>query len=836
MWKRDSLTDNFSFQDSTPSFIDTTFHPYHYRIPSGKYNLIANKFYYWQVECRTNTWNPLGLNKGRSDLFFFITSNDSILLNSGFYADTSNPWATNDLQGTPTPPDPSYCQIFTGFETGVLKQNGWISYKGEITPRNRRNGQIFSPNDNSRFDFTGIWQGGFNNDLQALAPPNDGRFGNRCAQLGVLSSDFNRNSASIRKTWTVSPATKQIKIWYALVSEGADEHDAQEEDYWKKNFFQVSIYKGSIIDKNNVAGEPLISHSGTSNWEEDCWDILGQGSSGRKRIKWICRNLNLDAYLYNTVTIDILVAACMPGLSNKGGNHKTMAWLDFCVTEGTGSNIAINKLAFCKNENISATGSSSKYFKDHRWELWKTDQNFIPKSFVHSQDGVCYKQPGTYNVTNVLKDKGISPECFDKYKIMLLTKDECCKWDTAFKNITIMCPEKATIGPYCCTSWDCSILLGQPAKPNFKYRWTGAGSAGCLSANNIAQPFFKSGSYNPNCTVIAGPLVYWMHVTDTNNCSDSQAVVINSLPVRAKIQVDSVNCELKLCGSAMTTGHETFQYNWLRTGINPITKSTQCFYHTPEKKETWRLIISNSCGPDTVFAIIDTLKALKGPIDTLKMPVFMCNAINNDWVVNYQNRKRPNSNYNISEYKISMVTRWGGTSVLAWEKRNSGFTQGHIKIPKEQLGKLASFGNTNLILLEMRNCDPRNNILTFSNDPYKIIFTRPNICKVCVGDQKIKFIRAWYKSHEQGGQNICYSLASGGNYCSVSDWRHSSACTRADKNSKVQGAYLQQNCICEHKVWSWMWESRCDPSTYMEMGLYDVRRNVRNDIPVIFER
>jgi len=32
--------------------------------------------------------------------------------------------------------------------------------------------------------------------------------------------------------------------------------------------------------------------------------------------------------------------------------------------------------------------------------------------------------------------------------------------------------------------------------------------------------------------------------------------------------------------------------------------------------------------------------------------------------------------------------------------------QGHIKITKEQLGKFASHGYTNLILLEIRKCDP----------------------------------------------------------------------------------------------------------------------------------
>jgi hypothetical protein len=29
---------------------------------------------------------------------------------------------------------------------------------------------------------------------------------------------------------------------------------------------------------------------------------------------------------------------------------------------------------------------------------------------------------------------------------------------------------------------------------------------------------------------------------------------------------------------------------------------------------------------------------------------------------------------------------------------------------------------------------------------------------------------------------------------------------------------------------------KCDPATYKEVGLYDVKRNVRNVIPVIFER
>jgi hypothetical protein len=838
MWKRDSITDNLSFQDSNPSFMDTTIHPYHYRIPSGKYNLIANKFYYWQVECRTNTWNPLGLNKGRSDLFFFTTSNDSTLLSCGFYADTSNPWATNNLQGTPTPPDPLYCEIFTGFETGNLQQNRWISYKGEITPGNRRNGQIFSPNDNARFDFAGIWQGGFNNDLQALAPPNDGRFGNKCAQLGALSSDFNRSSVSIRKTWTVSPATKQIKIWYALVSEGADEHDAMEEDYWKKNFFQVSIYKGSTIDKNNVVGEPLINHSGKNNYWNDCWDLLGPASNSRKRVKWICKTLNLDAYLNSTVTIDVLVASCMPGVTNRGGNHKTMAWVDFCVTEGTESIITMNKQRFCKNETITASGAMSKYEKNHRWELWKLDQISNPASLIFSDESGCYKSPGSINITNILANKGISPECNDKFRLILLTNDNCSNWDTAFKDITITCPDVKGLssGPYCCKNWDCSLVLGQPAKSGFKYRWSGPGSNNCLSATNIAQPTFKCGNLNPNCSVISGPVIYWMHVIDTNNCADSLAVVINSSPIKAKIDVDSVSCSLKLCGSATTIGYESFQYNWTRMGNNTLRENVRCFYHNPTKKETWRLIISNSCGPDTVFATIDTLKAFKGPIDTLVMPSYLCDATNYEWVVNYLNRKNPNSRYNINEYKLSMITRWGGVNLLAWEKSNSGFTQGHIKITKEQLGKFASLGHTNFILLEMRNCDPRNNKLYFSNDPYKIIFTRPNKCEVCVGDQKIKLIRAWYKTHEQGGQNVCYNLVSGGNYCNVSDWRHSSVCTRADKKSKLQGANLQKNCICEHKVWSWLWESKCDPATYKEVGLYDVKRNVRNVIPVIFER
>lgn len=835
LWERDSMDDTHSFEDSVPSFTDTSFHPYHYKIPQGKYSLVSNKFYYWQIECRTIAWEQLGLNKGRSDIFFFQTSSDTALINRGFYADTNNPWANHDLLGTPTPPDPSYCQVFTGFETGDLKQNGWVSYLGEITPRNRRNGQIFSPSINGSNLFTAIWQNGFNNDLQAAAPPNDGRFGNRCAQLGNLSNNFNKNSVSIRKTWTVSPATREIKIWYAVISEGVGHHESDQEEYWKKNFFQVTVYKGSGIDKNNIASEPLINHSGSSDWGSDCWDQIGQSPNVRKRIKWICRTLNLDAYINSTVTIDILVAACMPVLGS-GGNHKTMAWVDFCVTEGTQSTITMNKQRFCKNETITATGSSSRYYKNHRWELWKTDQNFKPLSLMHGQDGVCHASPGTLNITNLLKNKGINLECNDRFRLILLTNDECCSWDTAFRNITITCPEKISSGPYCCQNWDCSLLLGQPAKPGFTYRWTGPGSASCLSATNIAQPTFRSGSLNPNCTVIAGPLVYWMHVTDTNNCTDSQAVVINSLPVKARIDVDSISCSLKLCGSAATNGLESFQYNWRRMGNNPITENTRCFDHTPNYKETWRLIVSNSCGPDTVFATVDTLKAFKGPIDTLKMPVFQCDATNHDWVINYVNRSRPDSRYNINEYRLSMITRWGGETLIAHETSNTGFAQGHIRIPKEKLTTLASFGHTNLIILNMRNCDPKNNILTFSHNPYNVVFTRPNTCKVCVGDQKIKFIRAWYIAHEQGGQNTCYNLIPGGNYCSTSDWRHSSSCTRADKNSRVQGAYLQKNCVCEHKVWSWMWETRCNPTTYYDWGLYQVKRNVRNDIPVIFER
>ena len=141
-------------------------------------------------------------------------------------------------------------------------------------------------------------------------------------------------------------------------------------------------------------------------------------------------------------------------------------------------------------------------------------------------------------------------------------------------------------------------------------------------------------------------------------------------------------------------------------GNNTLRENVRCFYHNPTKKETWRLIISNSCGPDTVFATIDTLKAFKGPIDTLVMPSYLCDATNHEWVVNYLNRKNPNSRYNINEYKLSMITRWGGVNLLAWEKSNSGFTQGHIKITKEQLGKFASLGYTNLILLEIRKCDP----------------------------------------------------------------------------------------------------------------------------------
>jgi hypothetical protein len=836
LWQRDSLENDFIFEDSAPAFSDTSFHAYHYQIPSGKFNLADNKYYYWQIECRNFDWNPLGANKGRSDIFFFETSNDSLYQNSGFYSDTSNDWAAEELLGTPTPPDPAYCEVFTGFETGSLKQNGWISYTGEITPRNRRNGQVFSPDFNGSNFFTAIWQSGYNNDLQAVAPPNDGRFGSRCAQLGNFVNTFNNNSVSIRKTWTVSNATKNIKIWYALVSEGPYHHSTTDEEYWKKNFFQVRIHKGSTVDKNNLLEEPIIDHSGPSDAEQDCWDQLGSGASARKRIKWICRTINLDAYLNSTITIDILTASCMPVLGS-GGNHKTMAWVDFCVTEGTQSEISISKTRFCKNENISVSGTSSKYFKNHKWELWKTNANYIPQTLIFSKYGVCHTSPGNLNISNILESKGIKADCDEKYKIILLTNDDCCNWDTASKDINITCPEKLNIGPYCCTNWNCSILLGQTAKPGFLYKWTGAGNiTSCLSATNIAQPYFNCGSFNPNCSVIAGPLVYWLHITDTNDCVDSQAVVINSLPVKAQIDIDSLKCEIRLCGSATTLGNETFTYNWKSMGATPAFHNTRCFTYEPIKKETWRLIITNSCGPDTVYATVDTLKAFKGPIDTLRMPAMLCDASEHDWVINYLNSKNQNSRYNINEFRLRMSTRWGGFTTIAHEESNTGFTQGHIRIPKEQIMKLASFGFNNFIFLEMRNCDPRNKLLHFSNDPYKVIFTVPNNCKVCVGEKKIKLMRAWYQSHEQGGQNTCYNLKNGGDFCKTSDWNHSSLCTKPNKNSKVQGAYLQRNCVCEHKVWSWMWEKRCDPSTYKEWGMYNIIRNQRNDIPVFFER
>ncbi|MBL7811169.1 MAG: hypothetical protein JNL57_03010 [Bacteroidetes bacterium] len=843
LWQRDSAGSDKAFQDSIPFFTDTSYHAYHYKIPQGKVNFSPGKYYYWQVECRSQTWDKVGINDGRSDLFFFTVSDDSFYLTHGFYADSAYEWADNDLMGTPSPPDPDYCRVFTGFENGDLKANAWLGFKGEITSSARRNGEIYSPNANPLYDYLNIFNSGNSTDLGSNAPPNDGRFGNGCAQLGSLSSGMNKNSVSMRKTWTVSNNTQYVKIWYALVSEGPNDHSALQEEYWKKNFFQVKVYNGTAANKNDAIGEPLINHSGLSDRESDCPDYLGTGNSQRKRILWKCRTLDLSAYKNKTVTMDILVASCMPSLTG-GGNHKTMAWVDFCVTNGTDPRISTSKTKYCKNEDIIVNSGNSQYFKDYRWEIWQLDTTgTLPERLLYNQDGICYAAPGNPNIKTCLNNNGFFSRCGDRYRIILLTKNDCCDWDTAFKDISITCPPKVNSGPYCCPNWNCSIQLGQPTKAGFTYTWRGAGtSAACLSAINIAQPVFSCGSFNPNCTILNGPLTYWVHVTDSSNCTDSQAVVISSQPANGNITVDTTKCNITLCGSAVANVSAALTYKWHRMGTNALTVSTRCYEYRPLKKDTWMLVVSNGCGNDTVTTIIDKLDRMWGPIDSLKMPVSLCDMGNNDWVVNYLNTSDPNSRYNINEYMISSFTRWGGSNgtrmPLAYGFSNTGFAQGEIKIPKEKLLSNIASGQANLIQLQMKNCDSVFDKLYISNTPFHVTFTKPENCLVCIGQQKVKFIRAWYENHSQGNQNTCYNLQSGGNYCTPSHWSHASVCTSADKNSRIHGALLQKNCICSHKVWSWMYQANCNPANYKSAASVNISRNGNNpgEMLIYFEK
>lgn len=316
---------------------------------------------------------------------------------------------------------------------------------------------------------------------------------------------------------TVTNANKDFKFRYAVVMEDPTDHQPSEKplfSYWcnlgNKNAPQPSSPADMALYNSTV--KTIIADRTNPFWSLN-------GSVVYKR--WQCVNIDLSAYVGQTVSVCFMVKDC-----NMGG-HFGYAYIDgLCDPDLLNPDFILPAVTCNNNTPIIVDARSSTGEDSYYWELSVADGS---GNYSRVVDEWFYGQTaGLFDLKAWLAGKNIRLECNKKYGLRLIVASACSPWKAIGKFFTFSCPEInktpdmniccPVIGENCIT-FDAAVNVKStpnnpfPSMPALSYNWTSnpgnGNSIGNTSSINVCPT--KSTQYI-------------VTVTDDNNCTNGDTI------------------------------------------------------------------------------------------------------------------------------------------------------------------------------------------------------------------------------------------------------------------------------------------------------------------------
>lgn len=478
---------------------------------------------------------------------------------------------------------------------------------------------------------------------------------------------------------TVTTANKNFMFRYALVMEDPSGHTSAEKPsftYYCTLGNKNTPNMINIPDKNLFLStlNTVVADRGNPYWSS-LGDIVYK--------KWVCVNIDLSAYVGQTVSICFYVKDCSLG------GHFGYAYIDgLCEPDMILPQFTLPN-SYCNNGlPLIANGTSSLGEESHFWEITESDYLGNVGAFVAS-DWFVAQPAGIFNITNWLNSKHISLKCNRFYRVKLAVGSGCTPWRETTKIFKYTCPyiynepDKNICCPIATVSGATCVTLGQnpvieePGMPlpELSYSWS--------QAPNYTQ-LANTPQYSP---CINHSSQYVLTVTDENGCRNTDTVNIN---FRGPLEIETIsqigccpnnfgaNVLEKPCSVFdLTSGGYPLNINWTTNvgGSSQVVSNTSNFSPINTSGGTYILTVSSPCHIKTASIVV--------PAQDPGFPdLIMPNALNVNSVI-YTNNKMIIQEYGISApftgqpaynadaYELFIFNRWGSVIRVVTEDNNS---------------------------------------------------------------------------------------------------------------------------------------------------------------------
>ncbi len=380
-----------------------------------------------------------------------------------------------------------------GFEDGNF--NNWTTQDGQIEDDGDLDGSWINITSNFVANSFEIFQSGnvdddnFPSGPTVYSPTN----GTNIVKLGDLGGG--NDTRRMINCFTVDAANADFAFNYGLVLQDPD-HDEDEQPYFEWKVY-VSGNSANPIDGDKVT-------AGTSFFEN---------SNGLSVKGWECENVNLSAFIGQTVCAEFRVTDCTEG------GHGAYAYIDaICQPAAPPScDFALPTMSICKNQDIEIDFSElTNNFNQYSLAICQGDNTNCPN--IMMTQGYNIEQ---VDLNTLASNLGISLVCGETYTVELNLASNCGN-----------CVQRETFTYYCLDmelNYPDIVVCGDPNSitipgttncPGCTYEWTPGVN---MNNNNLQNPTLDG---TTNLNTFNQPYT----ITATNSVGCIETATVNFLP------------------------------------------------------------------------------------------------------------------------------------------------------------------------------------------------------------------------------------------------------------------------------------------------------------------
>ncbi|MCB0532632.1 MAG: discoidin domain-containing protein [Lewinellaceae bacterium] len=341
----------------------------------------------------------------------------------------------------------------------------------------------------------------------------------------------NRTASSLRYCLTVDATNVNNQFYYYLVFEDGE---------GVQNHITNPFFEWRILDNNGVVLQTLGRYTADIN------SPFFTHATNDPHIlykEWSCEDLNLQAYMGQTICIEFIGARCDPG------GHFGYAYIDgLCgETPGPYAELETESDIYCIGNEVNIKIENEARFNYHKIELSRVDANGNLIGTTKLSEQLGFHIPDLNDIIGLYKaaNPNYTFDCEDDWRIKLTLKNACNEVFEVEKNVDFVCveylfeykdiiaclgnlqdiPMQGTTDCSGCSNYQWSILND----PN-----TNSNSVGTYLDNpNAPYPLIK---YSTNIYAL-GP-TYQVRATSPEGCVLIETVNTTSLPdFSAQMQV-----------------------------------------------------------------------------------------------------------------------------------------------------------------------------------------------------------------------------------------------------------------------------------------------------------